>query len=228
MLRCALRYAPGPPRVARSSNVCALTLTPTPVAQLFGNTACALTLPPGVEQVAVVVPARPLIEVEAEAAQILVRLVVAPLHPVAHVALVGAPHEADVVDVEAGTLHRDVRVEANALAADLAERELRRRSRSATSASGRPRGAIASGRWKLWTLLSCSSLIAAGSPRTLLAGPEALDRVALRQPPVPVDAAGVRLPRQESGRVVEVAVRGGRDEAERRLVRELARARTTE
>ena len=67
--RCGTR--PGPPRVARSSNGCALTLTPDAGAQLFVNIACALTLPPEIEPIAAEVPARPLIEVEAEAAQVL-------------------------------------------------------------------------------------------------------------------------------------------------------------
>ena len=77
-----------------------------------------------------------------------IRLVAADLQPVAHGLLVGAAEEPEVVDVEARRLEADVRVEANALAADLAD------SRSAPALPlsevrvGSSSNDVASGRWK--------------------------------------------------------------------------------
>ena len=92
-----------------------------------------------IQPVAAVVPRPPLIEVPAEAAQVLRRRVVAELHPVAHRPHVGAAHEPDVVDVEARALEAGVEVEADLRPARSSGGRSCRRCPRATSASGPPR-----------------------------------------------------------------------------------------
>src|SRR6185295_17177577 len=72
---------------------------------------------------AVEVPLRVLVKVVHPLAEPFVRRVAAELDSVAHVALVGAAQEAEIVDLEARGLEADVRVEADVLAADLADPE---------------------------------------------------------------------------------------------------------
>src|SRR6185503_20054481 len=75
------------------------------------------------QPITVEVPLRVLVEVDHPAAEPLVGRVAANLQPVAHVPLLGAPEEAEIVDLEARRLEADIRVEADVLAADLADAE---------------------------------------------------------------------------------------------------------
>ena len=167
-------------------------------APLVGEDPVRVDVAAEIEPVAAEVPAAPVIQVEAEAAQVLRRRVVAPLQPVVQRARVGAAEEAEIVDVEAGRFVAQARREADLRAGDLLDRNRPGVAAPARSASdphrrGRHRAAGSCGpcfpaaaRWTRRCRARCCR-------------PSSRAGVALLKAPVPVHPARERACRQEVG-----------------------------
>ncbi len=173
------------------------------------------------EKIAIVVPVRVLIEVEVPRAEPFRRLLAPDLEPVGHHALVGAPEEPEIVDVESRRLERQDRFEPRALAADLPDVDSagvpRQRRRGPVEARGQRIRAL-----EVVEAVLLDAVDRRGVSVNAAAGPVAGQAVPRPEAPVEVDAAGDRALGQERQIRRDPAVGRCHDEPHERLVGEFA------